>query len=103
MHDQSAQCASVIVALPAVIDLARQDRAYEQLYAAVADGASVVIADLTAATLCDCSSLRRLVAIQHLAAARGGQLRLAITPGSPARPQPPRWARGCFSPSRSDW
>ena len=83
MHDQSAQRASVIVALPAVIDLARQDRAYEQLYAAVADGASVVIADLTAATLCDCSSLRRLVAIQHQAAARGGQLRLAITAGSP--------------------
>ena len=83
MHDQSTQCASAIVALPAVIDLGCQDRAYEQLYAAVADGASVVIADLTAATLCDCSSLRRLVAIQHLAAARGGQLRLAITPGSP--------------------
>lgn len=82
MHDQSAQRASVIVALPAVIDLARQYRAFEQLYAAVADGAPVVIADLTAATLCDCSSLRRLIAIQHQAAARGGQLRLAITPGS---------------------
>src|SRR5437868_1407852 len=82
-HDQSAQRASVIVALPAVIDLGCQHRAYEQLYAAVADRASVVIADLTAATWCDCSSLRRLVAIQHLAAARGGQLRLAITPGSP--------------------
>jgi len=83
MHDQSAQCASAIVALPAVIDLGCPDRAYEQLYAAVADGASVVIADLTATTLCDWSSLRRLVAIQHQAAARGGQLRLAITPGSP--------------------
>jgi anti-anti-sigma factor len=83
MNDYSAHRASVTVALPAVIDLAHQDRAYEQLYAAVADGASVVIADLTATALCDCSSLRRLVAIRHQAAARGGQLRLAITPGSP--------------------
>src|SRR2546430_8744037 len=85
MHANRPRRAPFLGALPAAIDLARQDRAYEQLYAAVADGASVVIADLTAATLCDCSSLRRLVAIQHLAAARGGQLRVAITPGSPVQ------------------
>lgn len=82
MHDQPARLAFVIVALPAVIDLASQDLAYERLCAAVAESASVVIADLTATVLCDCSSLRRLIAIQHQAV-RGGQLRLAITPGSP--------------------
>lgn len=81
MRDQSAHPVSVIVALPAEIDFASQDQAYEQLRAAVAGGAQVVIGDLTATTFCDCSSLRRLAAIRHQATG-GSQLRLAITPGS---------------------
>ena len=44
-----------------------------------------MIADLTATWFCDCSSLRRLLAVQQRAASRGGQLRLVIPPGSPVR------------------
>ncbi|MBV9445251.1 MAG: STAS domain-containing protein [Streptosporangiaceae bacterium] len=85
MHNQATQRAAVIVALPAEIDFASQDLAYDRLYAAFAAGAAVVVADFTATTFCDCSSLRRLIAIQHRAAARDAQLRLAIPPGSPVR------------------
>jgi len=85
LHDPQAQRAPVIVALPAEIEPANQDRAFGRLYAAFTAGAAVVIADFTATTFCDFSSLRRLVAIQHRAAARGAQLRLAMPLGSPVR------------------
>jgi anti-anti-sigma factor len=75
----------VVVALPAEIDLTSYERAYEQLYAAFAAGAPLVIADLTATTFCDCASLRRLVTIQRQAAAQNAQLRLAVPPHSPVR------------------
>ncbi len=75
--------APVVVALPAQIDLTSQERAYDRLYAALASGPAVVIADFTGTTFCDCSSLRRLVAIQRRAAARDAQLRLVIAPDGP--------------------
>lgn len=71
---------AVTVQLPAEIDLANQDRAYDRLYAAIVSGAGVVIADFTSTTFCDCSSLRRLLAIQRRAAAQGAELRLVIPP-----------------------
>jgi anti-anti-sigma regulatory factor len=81
MLDQQACQRPVVVRLPPQIDLTSQERAYDQLYAAFASGASVVVADFTATTFCDCSSLRRLVAVQHRAAARDARLLLAIPPG----------------------
>ena len=69
--------------LPAQIDLASQDGAYGQVYAAFAAGAVTVIADLIATIFCDCANPRRLVAVQHQAASRGCELRLVIPPGSP--------------------
>ncbi len=83
MLDQNIYCAPVIVALPAQIDLTSQERAYDRLYAALASGEAVVIADFTGTTFCDGSSLRRLVAIQRRAAARDAQLRLVIPPDGP--------------------
>ena len=74
----------VVVALPAEIDLSNQDQACDLLEAAFASGAPVVIADFTGTTFCDCSSLRRLLAVQQRAAS-AAQLRLAIPPGSPVR------------------
>lgn len=76
---------TVIVELPAEIDLLSQDGAYDQLYAAVACGAAVVIADFTATTFCDSASLHRLMAIRRRAAARGVELRLAVPPGGTVR------------------
>lgn len=84
MSDQMS-AAPVIVALPPQIDLTSQERAYDQLYTAFAFGATVVIADLTATTFCDCSSLRRLVAVERRAVARDAELRLVIPPGGPVR------------------
>jgi anti-anti-sigma regulatory factor len=81
MLDQEARHVTAVVALPGQIDLTNAERAYDQLYAAFASGAPVVIADFSATSFCDCSSLRRLLAVQRRAAARGAELRLAIPPG----------------------
>jgi hypothetical protein len=81
--DQDVRCAQVIVALPAQIDLASAERAYDQLCTAFASGAPVVVADFTCTTVRDCSSLHRPVTIQHHAAARDAELRLVCpTPRS---------------------
>lgn len=82
MLHQQLDRAAVIVTLPAEIDLTNQERAYEQLYAAIASGARVVIADLTATKFCDCSSVRGLLRIQQRFASRHAQLRLMISPGT---------------------
>jgi stage II sporulation protein AA (anti-sigma F factor antagonist) len=74
-----------IVALPAEIDLANRDEVHDRLCAAFICGATIVVADLTATTFCDCASLRCLLTVQQRAAARGGQLLLAMPPGSPVR------------------
>jgi anti-anti-sigma factor len=84
MTDQEIPRAAVIVTMPADIDLTNQDQAYDQLYAAFASGASVVIADFTGTSFCDCSSMRRLLAVQARAA-RDAQLRVAITPDGAVR------------------
>ena len=85
MPDQELSGAFAVVALPGQIDLTSQDRAYDQLCAAFASGAAVVVADFTATTFCDCSAMRRLLAAQHHAAARQAQLLLAIPPGGAVR------------------
>ncbi len=82
MSDQAAAPGTaVIVALPAGIDYATAEQAYDHLYAAFAAGAKVVIADFTATAFCDSSALRRLLAVQRRAAARDAQLRLVIPSG----------------------
>jgi len=83
MLDQVIHRVPAVVALPAEIDLTSAERAYGELHAAFAGGAAAVIADFSATTFCDCSSLRRLLAIQHRAACRGARLVLVIPRGSP--------------------
>jgi len=73
---------AVVVRLATEIDLTNNDRVYDRLYAAFACGAGVVVADFTTTWFCDCASLRRLLTVQQLAAARGGQLRVIIPAGS---------------------
>jgi anti-anti-sigma factor len=80
---QETRHAVAVVTLPGQIDLTNAERVYDQLYAAFASGAPVVIADFSATSFCDCSSLRRLLAVQRRAAARSAELRLAIPPGGP--------------------
>jgi len=63
----------------------------EQVYAAFVSGATVVFADFTATSFCDCASLRCLLAVQRRAAAQGAQLRLVAS-------QAPRAMLTCSSP-----
>lgn len=77
MPAQPAQRAAAVVTLPGQIDLTSAERACNQLYAAFASGAPVVIADFSATRFCDCSSMRRLLSVKR----RGAELRLAIPPG----------------------
>ena len=85
MSKQLADDRPVIVALPAEIDLSNADQVYDQLYAALAAGAAVVIADFTGTRFCDCACLNRLLRVQNQAAARNARLRLVIPPGAPIR------------------
>lgn len=83
MSEPTVPPGAVIVALPAEIDHGNAEHAYDQLYAAFAAGAPVVIADFTASIFCDCSALRRLLAVQRRAATRDAQLRVVAPPGGP--------------------
>jgi len=75
----------VVVPLAGEIDLFNCDQVYDRLYAAFVSGATVVIADFTATSFCDCASLRRLLAVQRRAATQGTQFRLVIPPGNPVQ------------------
>jgi anti-anti-sigma factor len=82
MADQAAgDTTPVIVALPPEIDVANVGEVYDLLCAAVGCGARVIVADLSATEFCDAAGVRLLVMIRDQAAARGGQLRLVISPG----------------------
>ena len=76
---------AVVVPLAGEIDMVNCEQVYDQLYAAFVSGATVVIADFTATSFCDCASLRRLLAVQRRAAVQGAQLRLVIPPGHPVQ------------------
>jgi anti-sigma B factor antagonist len=71
------QVSTVVVALPAEIDIANADQVEAQLTAACAPGVTV-IADLSATEFCDSSGARALLTAHQRAAAAGGELRAAI-------------------------
>ena len=68
-----------IVALPAEIDLSNAELVREDLLAAVAQGATRVIADMTQTTFCDSAGIAALVRVVQQATARGSGLRLAAS------------------------
>jgi anti-sigma B factor antagonist len=85
MSEQLTGSTPVIAALPAEIDLSNAEQVYDQLSAALASGAAVVIADFTGTQFCDCACLNRLLRIHNQAGGRNAQLRLVIPPGAPVR------------------
>jgi anti-sigma B factor antagonist len=86
MNDQTAQTATVVVVLPAEIDVTNSEQVHEQLVAALTPGVSVVVGDLTATSFCDSSGVHALVFAHEAAVARGAQVRLAVpTEGSVRR------------------
>ena len=85
MSDQLTGSRPVIVALPAEIDLSNAEQVYDQLAAALASGAAVVIADFTGTRFCDCACLNRLLRVHNQAAGSNAQLRMVIPPGAAVR------------------
>ena len=69
----------VTVNLPHEIDLTNADGVGEQLAAACAPGAAIVIADMTATTFCDSTGIRMLVRACQQATDHGTELRLLVT------------------------
>jgi anti-sigma B factor antagonist len=73
----------IIVAFPPEIDATSAGRAYDKLSWALASGASVVVADLTATRFCDSAGIRCMLMAHNRAVGIGAQLRLAVSPGGP--------------------
>jgi anti-anti-sigma factor len=85
MTSQQRTRPPVLVPLAAEIDMTSCEQVHDQLSAALARGAPVVIADLTLTTFCDCATLRCLLAIQRQAAGRHAEFRVAVPLASPVR------------------
>jgi anti-sigma B factor antagonist len=66
-----------IMTLPAEVDIANSEHMRDNLLSVVAQGASLVIADMTATTFCDSAAVSALVRVAQRAAASGSGLRLA--------------------------
>lgn len=81
MGSRAASGPPVIVALPPEVDMANAEQACGSLYEAVASGAAVVIADLTATTFCDSAGIHHILMAHQRAVAAGAQLRMAVSPG----------------------
>ena len=68
-----------VVKLPVEIDVSNADQVREDLLMAVAQGASLVIADMSATTFCDSAGVTALVRAARKANASGTGLRLATS------------------------
>jgi len=68
-----------IVTLPAEIDLSNAELVRQGLLSVVAQGATRVIADMTATTFCDSAGIAALVRVVQQAAAHGSGLWLAAS------------------------
>jgi anti-sigma B factor antagonist len=73
-----AATGTVVVAMPAEIDMSNANGVGSQLYAALDSGAVLVIADLTGTVYCDSTGMRNLLLAHRNATALGVELRLAV-------------------------
>ena len=85
MNDQAGQAMSVVVGLPAEIDVTNSDEVRQQLVTVLSPSVSTVIADLTATSFCDSSGVHAIMHAHERAAARDVGLRLAVSPGGSVR------------------
>lgn len=68
-----------MVVLPVEIDICGADRIAGELAATLADGVSVVVADMSGTEFCDSAGMRALLSFHQRALARGTELRLVVT------------------------
>ncbi len=76
---------SIVVRLPAEVDLTNAAAVGEELARAVGSGARMVVADLSATTFCDSTAIRTLLEAADGAAASGAELRLVVPDSGPVR------------------
>ena len=79
MSDNAAQTRPVVVALPAEIDVTNSELVHDRLVAALTPGVGVIVADMTATTFCDSSGVHAVIFAHEVAAARGVEMRLAVS------------------------
>jgi anti-anti-sigma factor len=75
--------APAIVALPAEVDASTATQIPDQISAACAADAALVIVDLTAVSSCDPAAVRYLLKAHRRAAVSGCRVRFAVRPGGP--------------------
>jgi anti-anti-sigma factor len=68
-----------VVTLPGEIDMTNAHQVRQWLYAALATGTAVVVADMTATRFCDTMGLRALVLAHKRAVVNSAELRVAVT------------------------
>ena len=77
-HLMPSRARVVVVTMPAEIDVTNADRIGEELSAAIASGAGIVVADMTGTRFCNSSGISMLVLAHRQAAANGAELRLVV-------------------------
>jgi anti-sigma B factor antagonist len=77
-HLMPSRARTVVVTMPAEIDITNADRIGGELSAAVTGGAGIVVADMTGTTFCNSSGISVLVLAHRQAAANGAELRLVV-------------------------
>ena len=75
----------VVVVLPAEIDVTNSELVHDKLVAALTPGVGVVIADMTSTSFCDSSGVHAVIFANETAAARGVQMRIAVSPEGSVR------------------
>src|ERR1700684_1783013 len=85
MNDQAERTMPVVVVLPAEIDVTNSELVHDKLVAALTPGVGVVVADMTSTSFCDSSGVHAVIFAHETAAARGIQMRIAVSPEGSVR------------------
>jgi anti-sigma B factor antagonist len=85
MNDQAERTMPVVVVLPAEIDVTNSELVHDKLVAALTPGVGVVVADMTSTSFCDSSGVHAVIFAHEAAAARGVQMRIAVSPEGSVR------------------
>lgn len=80
-----AGAATIVVTLPAEIDMANADRVGADLQAAFGPGVGVVVADMSGTRFCGTSGIHALVMAHKRAEASNTELRVVVRPGEVRR------------------
>ena len=80
-----AEAETIVVPLPAEIDIANADRVDAELNAAFGPGVGMVVADMSGTRFCDTSGVHALVMAHKRAQASGTGFRVVVRPGEVRR------------------